>query len=789
MDTWAWVRDLRRELIESGHVHVARLMSDLPELALDNDPRVDAVVPELLAASKALGNPWLGVYTRHWYLQCRVNRRNEGTTALHDAVEALELAHRPDTIDCPQGVCATQDLSLVYEMIDNIGHAADRESIARETLARVDATWNCFDCLHRELCHAIADQGRVSEAISLCEQSVIERSLVGEEPSEDYVSLQAKLQRLAGNYDEAKSICEEAAQKRESIQHTTKVTRGLEWTAACRLLGDYAGALEHLPSVEDVLSAKGSGQVWGSEVLALVEVGVYENTAELGRVVQLLLDSFVNGGSTRPSMELGIVHSTLALKRGTKWLAELALVEAESASRQLRSTSDAERSTLTKLRGEIDALAEMASPVPLDEVAEYVLTSESSAEQDVAWLLQATKHNPHDAPAAFRLGMAYCAIGMEQRALDYFVSLASSPVRSELEYVGVLQNLLRTDLPRSAVDAAVEQVSAQLLSTSESQTQFVGHRMRAELSWHRLDSAATIEHCRACLAIEPDAPVTRQLLADALVRNGDFHAALDELQPLVEAEAEPGQATWTLMIAATCIEDWQMVRTLGASLDMEFDNDSGPIDERWHGVSLLIADPDGDRNTWAGVRTGPVTARILEVSHPGREQQVFDRVVVFNPSALNTDDQEEAGEDWIPMFKVMHELSPSTFRSWIVDGPYPGEELWADFRDTLREAGWGCWSAGWGGYSVYDSEAVNTEAVNTEAVNTDDASDEGSEGQELPGLYCFVAAPSELEPSTVYKRIDELTAQWPHRPSFLALAEAAEIEVQRHEAIVDRFSL
>jgi hypothetical protein len=193
MDVWAWLGPLQRELAAAGHGHVSQMIDDLPYLVQESDPRAEAMAPELIAAAKALGNPWLEVYARHWLLQHRVGNNNEGIVALPYAVETLELSHRPDTIDCPQSVCTTQDISMTYESIDRYGYAPDREAVCLETLQRVDATWNCFDCLHRELCDAIADQGRPQEALDVALRSIEQMEAVDEEPSPGYVSVLARL--------------------------------------------------------------------------------------------------------------------------------------------------------------------------------------------------------------------------------------------------------------------------------------------------------------------------------------------------------------------------------------------------------------------------------------------------------------------------------------------------------------------------------------------------------------------------------------------------------------------
>src|SRR5690606_16106250 len=96
--------------------------------------------------------------------------RHEVKDCLSEAVQLLEFANRPDTRDCPQSVCVTQDLACTYGDIDGPGYADERLAVAGETLARIDPTWPCFDCISGEYAAALSDQGRIEDCLAFIDE-------------------------------------------------------------------------------------------------------------------------------------------------------------------------------------------------------------------------------------------------------------------------------------------------------------------------------------------------------------------------------------------------------------------------------------------------------------------------------------------------------------------------------------------------------------------------------------------------------------------------------------------
>jgi tetratricopeptide (TPR) repeat protein len=766
MDVWAWLEPLQQELAASGHGHVARMIDEFPYLVQESDPRAEAMGPELIAAARALDNPWLEVYARHWLTQHRVGNNNHGTIALQYVTETLEMAHRPETIDCPQAICTTQDMSMTFESVDRFGYAADREAVCRETIERITPRWNCYDCLHRELCDAVADQGRSQEALDLALHSIRELEAVDDEASPGYAPVLARLHNDLGNPAEAARLCEEAEEEKDDEASTIQKSRYLQWSRACRLMGDFEAAYKHLPTADDVFLERTLSSSWSREVFELVQLGAMENSTDLGIVMQKLLDHSERVGSTRTTVELATIHARLAAQRGIRWLADAALAAGEKARLQLPADHGA-AAALSEAAVEVSSVEPLALPVPLDEITNFVQSSDTTLEQDIQWLRQAVDADPTDETATLYLASAYSRAGHTALLLDHVHAASTTDIGGQSSMIGLAQTLLNSDLPAAVVDEHITATAARLIAERRGQSEMIGHRMLADRAYHRDDWTTASTEAELALALMPDAPGTRRLLANASMELKDFTKAAANFSVLASTADEPGSDNWDLITASTCAGDWETVRAQATLLGMDIDPGEGPIDESWAHVGVLLEGFER-LSVWRAIRTGPVTARVIEVSHPDMAEQHFGKLVAFNPAPVNQDQKEEAGEDWVPFFPTVHVLEPSTYRSWILDGVHPGDEAWAAFRDTVREDGWGAWVGTWDGYEVQDSD------------NNDETH---------PGIFAFVASPLSIDPMHVYHRIESLTAAWPHQLAWKGLATAAEVGIEHHDAIIERYGL
>ena len=182
------------------------------------------------------------------------------------------------------------------------------------------------------------------------------------------------------------------------------------------------------------------------------------------------------------------------------------------------------------------------------------------------------------------------------------------------------------------------------------------------------------------------------------------------------------------------------MRESGKRLEMEFEHDDGPVDEAWAFVRLRF----DARDIVLGLRTGPVSARVLTVSAPDKPQHAGDRVV-FDPAPIG-----ETAEGELYLFDVVTVLEEGPRRAFPFDGLYPGEEAFDALIEPLREDGW----------------IVDVRSSREYELEVD--------GEKRPAVYGFLALPDGLaRPRTPTSGCARPTADWEQPFTWLPLAEAA----------------
>ena len=210
MDIWDWVFRLEDDLEEAGHEHASRIIEQVSTEILElNIGKAEALLPEAIALSRSLNNPWLEVYFKHWEMRNRIGNKSEGDSVLGDVVELFEFAHRDETITCPQSICVTQDLSACYANIDGPGWAEERKAVCDETFARIDPTWSCFHCLSCEYADALIDEGNPQQAFDYLQQQKAKIIAVGEEVSEAIKTFEVQALLRLNQNEQALAILEE----------------------------------------------------------------------------------------------------------------------------------------------------------------------------------------------------------------------------------------------------------------------------------------------------------------------------------------------------------------------------------------------------------------------------------------------------------------------------------------------------------------------------------------------------------------------------------------------------
>jgi hypothetical protein len=191
----------------------------------------------------------------------------------------------------------------------------------------------------------------------------------------------------------------------------------------------------------------------------------------------------------------------------------------------------------------------------------------------------------------------------------------------------------------------------------------------------------------------------------------------------------------------------------------------GPIDERWELCRIRVEHPSGKMQELYATRTGPVSARLLQISRIDQPQRLFDQVV-FDPRPLGS--QQDDDDRPVYLYAELGSLQRAGYRAFSVDGVHPGEAPIAALRRVVQSLR--------GSFQVQSGDRYR---VTSPA------------GEEKPGLYAFVAfapdvdlrAASDSLATTVTDFVDPLV--WPE------LAEAAgdDSRAEQHRELARAWAL
>jgi tetratricopeptide (TPR) repeat protein len=769
MDIWRWVEATKRELRKEGHGRLATLMEDLPDLVCsDQHGRVEAVVPEAVALARAAKRPHVEVFVRHWALQSRVLHRWEAQGHLAEAVSLLEFANRDETRQCPQSVCVTQDLASCYACTDGPRYVKERLAVASETLARIDPSWPCFQCISDEYATALQDDERHEEALAFLQAQTDRAVAAGADDVPRFVTSRVESLLALGRTAEAWELMEDHEADAAGGTHR-EIDVELMRARVLAALGRAEEAEHVLPGFDVVMETPSHYEDYAQAVVALVEAGRLPNDAALGVRFRRMLARAEANGARWLAARLAVLATRLAVTRGARAVAREGLADVERLRRELGRP---ERLPVDVLRDEVES-AKAAAP-ELPEAPEAIRERlPDDAEAGLAILEAARERWPDDETLAVMHARALVACALEDRAEVVLRQHVERHPGAETAVVELGRTLLGQGR-HEALQALVEGS----MQGDELRTQGLWLLAASHLKRDDLDGAAA--YLERLLALDPDAHVPRHRLAGIEQRRGRHAEALAHLDRLVE-HAEPGELDWDRMTSATVVGAWEALRGSARRLGLDFEGleGEGPIDAPMGLCRLRFVEADGSRSDYFAERRGPVCARVVQMAGPRRPEHFADLVAFdagpLNPRAPGDEDGEDGeAEPWVPIFPVVHVVSSGGFRCWSLDGVHPGENAWAALVEALEAIG--------GVIDVRSDERY-------------EHTDPEDESKVLSGVYAYACMPRDLEPAELHARLHELTKAWAHPVVWPELAdalpvgEARERELARVAEVTERYGL
>lgn len=753
-DLWGWVRDSVRRLADHDAAEarrLAELLEALPSATVDDEhERVDAMVPEALALARSLDEPWLELFIRHWNLQSRVLHRNLAREELREAVELLEFASRSRTADCPQSVCVVQDLACCYSISDGPGYVPERLAVARETLARIDPSWPCFDCISAEYFAALMDDERVAEALDFVEQQRAALAEAGEFELGSNLTLDRARALLAlGRAAEALEVLDGTRDPADYGDSYAMHHRNLR-VAVLLGLGrvDEAAALH--PPASAILATPSHYDSWVRNLADLIAVGRVANEGGVGALLLRLQRRLHENGARFKAARVALTGARLAVDRGAREVARMLCSDLAALRAELRRPERLDPE-IAEIEAELAALGPVVEAPGARAAVEAELRREGGVEAERALdvLVALRKLDPAAVELILEHARVLRMLGRAERAVE-LLRAEQARVAAGEGREGLLVELaeaLLADGDHRSFDALLTELGISL-SASEELAEIEG-ATRARLLWlrgrsllargQREDAKA---NDRALLELVPGMVGAHLRLAATARAEGDWATALAELEAVID-ELEPGAADWDRITAATAVGDWAAVRAsadrLGLELPPPISGDRAePIDVDLGLVRVEYLEADGRRFSYWARRSSPCGARVIELAFPDDPQHYGDRVVF---EARNLDESRDGARERVPRFPVVAILEGGRRRSFLVRGFDPGEAEFVALEGALAELD------------------VVVERITAVGRSAADPREDGEE-REVPTLAVLLGIPEDGDLVTLRQTLAERSAAW-----------------------------
>jgi hypothetical protein len=770
MDIWDWVGRATVELRNQGNERLADAMEQIPSLAVgDHHAKLDQIYPEALGLAKKESNPWIEVFVRHWYLQSQILHRHNVTGMLDEAIDLLEFSSRENTKDCPQSVCAVQDLANCYAKKDGPAFVEERIAVSTETLSKINPAWPCYECIAAEELDAHIDAKDFNQALlrigyyrdELAKASAnTDKIPFGLTESEIYVRL--------GKFEQAEKIAKASENPKGGESFLRYRSASIALSLAYQ--NKFDEAEEYELHFSDALLAQSHYSDWCEYNYLKAKQDPKTNTNDLNYCFNRMINNYRSHGVLRDSIKTLHWQAELAILRGDLFTLEQAILAIEELigelSKDLGATQILEklRTTLSLETVKLDNDL-LSNPQLIEGKA---LHNENTSLTILKLLYQRDETELQTVIAYFD---ALVENGYSHLALpiaELFIS-NNTDCHSLVSRYG---HLLLSDGLQDQFDQYFSDSFIDSLPDEGKNNAFWLLSRRFETQ----DIKKSYQYLELILDRDPKAENTIEKAANLSLKLNNYKRSIELWSQLINLDLEQNSHFhWDRMIAATLAGDWQSVRESCGVLDIELADEVGAVQLDMGACRIEYTDSYGEKINLAARRTGPVEAEITTIRELNQEQFYGNRVV-FEAIPLNQLDQEDE-EGYVcdsegfytslyPKVKTL-ETNPHFYFS--IDGVHPGEENW-----QLIEAVFADLELSW---SIRSSEEYQVKQNDQEPA--------------LNAIYVFVACPENTDLNAVHQQLQAVMEKFEHPLIWplLLIELKAEGELEIQSAVEEEYAL
>lgn len=676
MDIWAWVSDRYEQLKENKQDRLADLIYEIPEASSDDrHDEVERLLPEALHLCRSVKDKELELFFRHWRLQSQVLMKNNVKGLIDESIALLDFSHQDDLKHCPQRVCAVQDLAAAYGIKDGPGFVDERIAVCEEIYSQIDPSWPCFECITQEHVKALLDDKQYSQALSFAQQQQNKRLAHGQGALESDSAIIFSYALIKNNkLHEAFTLLKNA--KGDNRGTSFDRSKAILLSLIYALQKDYESALKHLPKYETILLAQSYFTGWVEVIEILVKNNAFPFDQDLVVKLHRLAHLLQENGATRKSIDINNVIIDLSIRNSFIASATVAIERVESLTPLLQKDLG-----VTKRNQEHKKSIELKAAKLSKSKTQRNYSEEEfdnlSLEHQFKWCQQVLVNDDSENTVTASIRLANCY------ARYYFPQKGCAHLKEVFDRQINLPNILfeyGKYLINNMGDKALIEVFSELKKENLSVASQLDYFYLMGVAHEDQDISQSIEFYKLGLELSSHSEFLKERLARAYMNSGSYQMAQAEYEELIKLAPQNKDYHWELITSASIPGEWEKVRASSQEIGFTFSSENGEIKENWERVLIDVSSLPGKETTLLAQRTGPVTAKITEISELN-QIQYYGREVVFSPTPLNsldqTDDEgykHDKEGNYCRIYKYIESRSLPEYFAFAIDGFHPGEE-------------------------------------------------------------------------------------------------------------------
>ena len=771
MDIWSWVWGRDEALRDEGHDELADYVESIATHTVDDRvDLVDQVYHAAIPLCRALDDKWLEVYFRHWRLQAHVLKNYDAKGHLHEAIALLDFAHQEDTKECPQRICAVQDLASCYGIKDGPGFAEERISVCKETLAQIDGSWPCYECVSSELLDALIDAKDYKQAEAEIELADAEISKFNASADRQLALQKTRLCLATGEYDTAWSLIKDAKNPEGGENYVRQVAL-LKARTLCHL-GRWEEAQKITPHFDDIVFAATYYPDWTRVQILLEGQGLIENNAELRYQFHSLADKLISKDALRVGFELCQRLVNLCASANETLRAEYVIQTMRSIIGRLNRDLGASESLEAAERqlADISAPEIFELPETVDALLDHKFETQTQA---FAALAKALQKWPEEGRLYARKSDLFQSHFQNDAAYD-FLKAAYKRHRGS----GALESRYGSAyLAKHGFEAYQDAFPIDQLD-GLSKEAIWNRSSQYVAQFKTTDPEKTLEYLKVIERYFPENISLLGRIARQNIELKDYDAAIAYRRKQMALDPENHNHKWDVLIAATLAQDAKLIAEMAEALKIEIDEDGHFPEARRNHMRIQWKMRDGSLETYNARRIGPALARITTICSLYEGPQPYGREVVFDPAPLNTLDQTDEegfacdveGKHTLLYPPPLLTLRDPAYNTYTADGLHPGAAALKGLSEQMSASGFV--------YREWSTDAYEIRWTDGKKRRTD------------PAIYLYLLIPEGAE-QKLHEILTAFNRSLEHPLVWTELADALKDDALRLEqgAIIKKYGI